>query len=216
MLSHYAALCSATYSRRASFIRVCQPSPVALKYARTSGLYRTVTATFVGRLCGPRLPGMRTSPFAQNCATACASLGSYGHSGSSTRSGAASNAAAICSLLKPKGLEVRSCFMLVTIPTGNYWGAVFALGPFQENDSSLKPTQALQPLFAVGFPFVLHRDQGRVKHAAKIRKVNAVSFQVLGSLAFVPCDHSVTVVTNNEARQAVCRYKMCSNPEPPF
>ncbi len=37
-LSYYAASCSATYSRKTSFIRVCHPSPVALKYARTSGL----------------------------------------------------------------------------------------------------------------------------------------------------------------------------------
>jgi antitoxin VapB len=34
----YCLECCATHSRKASFIRVCQPAPVALKYASTSGL----------------------------------------------------------------------------------------------------------------------------------------------------------------------------------
>src|SRR5258706_5448549 len=35
-----------TYWRRTPSIRDCQPSPVALKYANTSGLYRTDTSCF--------------------------------------------------------------------------------------------------------------------------------------------------------------------------
>lgn len=44
----------ATHLRRASFIRVCQPAPVDLKYSSTSGLYRTLTNCFVGVCWGPR------------------------------------------------------------------------------------------------------------------------------------------------------------------
>ncbi len=35
---YYAVRCRSTYSRKASSMRVCQPSPVALKYSRTSRL----------------------------------------------------------------------------------------------------------------------------------------------------------------------------------
>ena len=54
MPPNYANRCCSTYSCNASFMRVCHPSPVALKYSTTSGLYRTVTDTLVGRFCGPR------------------------------------------------------------------------------------------------------------------------------------------------------------------
>ncbi len=57
-------------SRKASFIRVCQPAPVALKAAKTSGLYRTATCSLSGPRLGPRVrarptttpPCLRTAP----------------------------------------------------------------------------------------------------------------------------------------------------------
>ena len=52
----YAGECVLSQSFSAASMRVCQPAPVALKAASTSGLYRTVTATFVGAFCGPREP----------------------------------------------------------------------------------------------------------------------------------------------------------------
>ena len=39
---------AAIHSLRASSIRVCQPSPVALKNSTTSGLYLTESRTFLG------------------------------------------------------------------------------------------------------------------------------------------------------------------------
>ena len=46
--------CDATHSRSASSIRVCQPSPVDLKYSTTSGLYRRERRIFLAFLPGPR------------------------------------------------------------------------------------------------------------------------------------------------------------------
>ena len=139
----YAARCCSTYSRSASFMRVCQPSPVALKYSTTSGLYRTVTGTLVGRFCGPRWPGRRTLPLAQNAATDAASFGSYGHSRSFTRPGAEAMAAAFCALLNAEGFEVGARFMFITITTRNYSGAFIALRPYQKDHAFAKPAQTL-------------------------------------------------------------------------
>jgi hypothetical protein len=80
-------------------------------------------------------------PWPQYLATASASLGSYGHSESFTFSGAAAIAAAICSLLKVKGSEVRARFMFITVTTGNHSGAVIALHPNQKDNAIAKPTQ---------------------------------------------------------------------------
>src|ERR1035437_5958281 len=163
----YAARCCSIYSRRASFMRVCQPSPVALKNATTSGLYRTVTGTLVGRFCGPRWPGRRTFPLAQNAVTAAGSFGSYGHSGSFVRSGAAAMAAAIFSLLNAKGFEVGSRFIFVTIAAGNYSGAFIALSPNQEDNAVVIPAQTLQALFAVFLALIFYRYHRGIEYTTE-------------------------------------------------
>jgi len=58
--------CRSTYALRTPSIRDCQPSPVALKYATTSGLYRTETNNF---LCGDfgRPRSVRNGTIAFNC-----------------------------------------------------------------------------------------------------------------------------------------------------
>ena len=202
----YAAPCRFTYARNASFMRVCQPSPVARKYSTTSGLYRTVTATLVGCFCGPRWPGRRILPFAQNAFTEAASLGSYGHSGSFTLAGAAAMAAAICSLLKVEGFEVGARFMFVTVTTGNYSGAVIALRPDQEDHAIAKPAQTLQALLAVMFAFVLHRNHRGIEDTSDLSQINAVIFEVPFPLAFVPDNYALIVVTLNYPRQAFRNY----------
>jgi hypothetical protein len=186
MPMHYAARCRFTYARNASFMRVCQPSPVARKYSTTSGLYRTVTATLVGCFCGPRWPGRRTLPFAQNAFTEAASLGSYGHSGSFTLAGAAAMAAAICSLLKVEGFEVGARFMFVTVTTGNQSSAVIALNPYQEDDAVVKPAQTLQALLAVMFALIFHRDHRGIENTSDLSQIDAVILEVPFPLGFVP------------------------------
>jgi hypothetical protein len=193
----YAARCLLTYCCKASFMRVCQPSPVDLKYSTTSGLYRTVTATFVGSFCGPRWPGRRILALAQYSSTASASLGSYGHSESLTFSGAAARAAAICSLLKAEGFEVRARFMLVTVTAGNHSGAVLALRPNQEDNPIAKPPQASQPRFAILLAFVFHCDHRGVEYTIHFGQIDAVRPEILPALALIPRDRWLIVVTQN-------------------
>lgn len=202
----YAARCRFTYARNASFMRVCQPSPVARKYSTTSGLYRTVTATLVGCFCGPRWPGRRTLPFAQKAFTDAASLGSYGHSGSFTLSGAAAMAAALCSLLKVEGFEVGARFMFVTVTTGNQSSAVIALRPYQEDNALVKPAEALQALLAVMFAFIFHRDHRGIENTSNLSQINAVILQVPLPLEFVPGNHRPIVVTKSYPCQAFRNY----------
>lgn len=181
----YAARCRFTYARNASFMRVCQPSPVARKYSTTSGLYLTVTATLVGCFCGPRWPGRRTLPFAQNALTEAASLGSYGHSGSFTLAGAAAMAAAICFLLKVEGFEVGARFMFVTVTTGNQSSAVIALHPYQEDNAVAIPAQTLQALLAVMFALIFHRDHRGIENTSDLSQIDAVILEVPFPLGFV-------------------------------
>lgn len=202
----YAVRCRFTYARNASFMRVCQPSPVDRKYSSTSGLYRTVTATLVACFCGPRWPGRRTLPFAQNAFTAAASLESYGHSGSFTLSGAAAMAAAICSLLKAEGFEVGARFMFVTITTGNHSGAFIARRPNQEHDAIAKPAQTLQALFAVMLALTFHRDHRGTEDTSDLSQINAVILEIPFALAFVPDNHWLIVVTQAQSRQAFRNY----------
>jgi len=202
----YTVRCRFTYARNASFMRVCQPSPVARKNSTTSGLYRTVTATLVGRFCGPRWPGRRTLPFAQNALTACASLGSYGHSGSFTVSGAAANAAAICSLLKVEGFEVGVRFMFVTVTTGNYSGAVIALRPYHEDHAIAKPAQTLQALLAVMLALIFHRDHRGIEDTSHLSQINVVILEVPFPPGFVPGNHAHIVITKSYPCQAFRNY----------
>ncbi len=53
----YAGECVLSQSFSAASMRVCQPAPVALKAATTSGDNRMVVDTLVGAFCGPRSPG---------------------------------------------------------------------------------------------------------------------------------------------------------------
>ena len=202
----YAARCCSTYSRSASFIRVCQPSPVALKYSTTSGLYRTVTGTLVGFFCGPRWPGRRTLPLAQNVATDAASFGSYGHSISFTRSGAEAMAAAFCALLNAEGFKVGARFIFVTITTRNYSGALMALRPNQKDYAFAKPAQTLQSLFSIFSALIFRRNHRGVEYTTYLSQVNAVILEVLLSLGFVPGDHTFIVVTKCKSCQAFCGY----------
>lgn len=48
-------------SRKASFIRVCHPAPVARNAASTSGLYRTATCSLSGPRFGPRVRARPTT-----------------------------------------------------------------------------------------------------------------------------------------------------------
>ena len=57
----YAGECVLSQSLSAASMRVCQPAPVALKAATTSGESRMVVGTLVGAFCGPRSPGLRWS-----------------------------------------------------------------------------------------------------------------------------------------------------------
>ena len=60
----YAGECVLSQSFSAASMRVCQPAPVALKAATTSGDNRMVVDTLVGAFCGPR--GLIPSVFC-NC-----------------------------------------------------------------------------------------------------------------------------------------------------
>lgn len=216
MKMNYAGECDLTHSRKASSMRVCQPAPEARKYASTSGLYRTVTGSLVGRLLRPR---RRAASFSrssgnewltiasfQNASTVAALFGSYGQSGSSTRSGAAARAAAICSALKG-GLEIADGFIFITIAARNYVRPGGTIRPDQEHDTITKPAKTLPALFAISHAGIFPGAHEPVEHPADIRQINAVLGKIGLALGFIVSDHAQIVVTCNvEVKQFVTTF----------
>ncbi len=112
-----------------------------------------------------------------------------GLSASSTgHSGAAAIAAAICSGLK-NCLEIALGFMTVTVSARNQMRSGFPIRPDQRHDAAVQPTQAFQPLFAVGFPVILIRHQRRIKNRRAIREVDFMFAQVDLALGVIEGDH---------------------------
>lgn len=177
---------SLTHSLSASSIRVCQPSPVDLKYSTTSGLYLTESKTLLlSDLGRPRWICFLAALAYSSFDTTLPPIWNVALSkNSSVSSGISSYSSWVMTWASNllQSLCVFFDFSLIGFSHRNNVAGFTALRPNDYHHSAIQKAESNDPGFAVVLPCILkiHRSPG--KYFAGFIEINAAVFKCLGSL----------------------------------
>jgi hypothetical protein len=62
-----------------------------------------------------------------------------------------------------------------SLSTRNQVWLIFSIGPHQDDNSTLEPSQANEPLLAIRFPIVLSREHRLIENAIALRQIDPMS-----------------------------------------
>ncbi len=177
---------SLTHSLSASSIRVCQPSPVDLKYSTTSGLYLTDSKTLL--LSDLGLPRWICSLAALAYSSFDTTLPPIWKVALSKNSSVSSGISSYSSWVMTwasnllQSLCVFFDFSLIGFSHRNNVSGFTALRPNDYHHAAIQKAESNNPAFAVVLPCILkiHRSPG--KYLAGFIEINAAIFKCLVSL----------------------------------
>lgn len=173
-------LCCFSQSLSAAFMRVCQPSPVALNALITSGEQRKVTRIL--GLIAFGLPSLTSFSPSYKAAP---------EKNASSSSGASSGSFQVF---------FKSCFFaFIGFPHGDNTPCVIAWRPDQNHNAPVECSGCYVPDFAVILPYILSRKVLSGEHLTSTRKVKAALVKRPVSFVIVVVNfHTIIVCTKND------------------
>lgn len=173
-------LCFLSQSLSAAFMRVCQPSPVALNALITSGEQRKVTRIL--GLIAFGLPSLTSFSPSYKAAP---------EKNASSSSGASSGSFQVF---------FKSCFFaFIGFPHGDNTPCVIAWRPDQNHNAPIECSGCYIPDFAVILPYILSRKVLSGEHLTSTRKVKAALVKRPVSFVIVVVNfHTIIVCTKNK------------------
>jgi hypothetical protein len=98
-----------------------------------------------------------------------------------------------------------------SLSTRNQVWLIFSIGPHEDDNSSLEPSQANEPLLAIRFPIVLSGEHRLIENAVALRQIDPMFPQVELSLGGVIAHALFIVYALNSWRKRVAEQAVAAD-----